>query len=126
MCTVVLEPEDRPSLWEKVGDFVNRSSSLHKRRWIVVNFLSEGHLEHYLDKMDKYIEAQPLPPDIDSEKSYDEWGKRLWETIQKKMQFETEWSTSYMKKQHTEVYTLYKKYLIYLRLIGFGKGWWEE
>ncbi len=116
LCTVVLQPEDRPSLWEKLRDFVNRSSSLHRRRWIVVNFLSEGRLEDYLDKLEEYIETQPFPPDIDSE-----WVERLWETGQKRIEFETEWSKSYMKKQHTEVYTRYKKYLVYLLAIGFGR-----
>jgi len=115
--TVVLEIKNIPSLWEKLGDFVRRSISLHRTRWLVVDFFSNSDVSEYIAKVEKQLEKRPDDFWRLRDEELKDWGERIWIEVQKNIEFQTKWSESQKIKQHMETDILYKQYLLYLKRI---------
>ena len=116
--TIVLQQKDNPSLWEKLRDFIRRSTSLHKKRWLVVDFFSNSHILEYLDEVDSHLLEQPIDFSVADQEVLKKWGQHIWRAAQKEAEFEAKWSVSYKMRQYKEIDILYRQYLAYLKLIG--------
>lgn len=123
--TVVLQQKDNPSLWEKLRDFIRRSPSLHKRRWLVVDFFSNSHIFQYLDKLESYLAKRPVDFSVPDQEILKKWEQEIWRVAQEEVEFETKWSALQKMRQHTKTDILYKQYLAYLKHIGANKQWWK-
>lgn len=71
--TVVLQQKDSPALWEKLRDLIRRSPSLHKRRWLVVDFFSNSHILEYLDKLENWSAKQPVDFSVPDQEILEKW-----------------------------------------------------
>jgi len=84
----VLQQKDNPSLWEKLRDFIRRSTSLHKKKWLVVDFFSNNHILEYLDEVDSHLLEQPIDFSVAGQEVLKKWGQHIWRAAQKEAEFE--------------------------------------
>ena len=98
--TLVLQPRDKPSLWERFKDVFSRYGSLHETRWLVVDFFSDSHLLEYLKQVEGYEEEYYLSLSSLSDEDRElRWKAKVgvWE---KSAEFQNEWGASQKIEQH--------------------------
>jgi len=117
--SVVLKPTGLPSLWEKTKDFIYLkvpfgdkfiSSTIHKQRWLVVDFFTTDDFENY------YITSQKNINDLINQDKIDEFlstnKKELEQSLliaQKMWNWNNsnEWDKREMIRQNREIKKLY-------------------